>query len=128
MDAKGPDIRELPPITNATDTRDYLGAAAKQALMHDDYEIIVDMDAHLQEKGFWPEVMSYLENDVLRYTADNMMNVAATRVIPTISGRSASLTEFTARLPMPGRLKMLSVMMAPPRMGAMVLPMSVAEE
>ncbi len=86
MDAKGPDIRELPPITNATDTRDYLGAAAKQALMHDDYEIIVDMDAHLQEKGFWPEVMSYLENDVLRYTADNMMNVAATPLINTQPG------------------------------------------
>jgi hypothetical protein len=79
-------IRELPPITSSTDTRDYLHAAAKQAIMHDDYELIVDMDAHLQEKGFWPDVLSFLENDVLKYTADNMMNVSATPLINTQPG------------------------------------------
>jgi len=79
-------IRELPPITSSTDTRDYLHAAAKQAIMHDDYELIVDMDAHLQEKGFWPDVLSFLENDVLKYTADNMMNISATPLINTQPG------------------------------------------
>ena len=66
-------IRELPEITVASDTRDYLAHAAKQALKYDDYELIVDMDAHLQEGGFWGEIIGLLENDVLKQTAEEMM-------------------------------------------------------
>ncbi len=66
-------IRELPEITVASDTRDYLAHAAKQALKYDDYEIIVDIDAHLQEGGFWGEIIGLLENDVLKQTAEEMM-------------------------------------------------------
>ena len=66
-------FRELPEITAATDTRDYLAHAAKQALKYDDYELIVDIDAHLQEGGFWSEIIGLLENDVLKQTAEEMM-------------------------------------------------------
>ena len=44
-----------------------------------------------------------------------MMTADVTSVIPVIRGRSDSRTELTASAPSPGRLKMLSVMIAPPR-------------
>ena len=64
--------RELPEITVASDTRDYLARATRQARAWDDYELIVDVDAHLQEGGFWGEIIEHLENDVLKYTAETM--------------------------------------------------------
>lgn len=66
-------IRELPEITAASDTREYLSHSAKQALKYDDYDLIVDIDAHLQEGGFWGEIIDLLENDVLKETAQEMM-------------------------------------------------------
>ncbi len=63
-------VRELAEITVTTDSRDYLFAAAKQAQkQYDDYELIVDIDAHLQETRFWPEIIPFMDNDVLRETA-----------------------------------------------------------
>ena len=63
-------IRELREITAETDTRDYLVAAARQqSKQYDDYELIVDIDAHLQEGRFWPEILQFMENDVLKQTA-----------------------------------------------------------
>lgn len=60
-------VRELAEITVKTDSRDYLFPAAKQAQkQYDDYELIVDCDAHLQEGRFWGEIMQFVENDVLR--------------------------------------------------------------
>lgn len=67
------DARELPAITVETDTRDYLAHATAQARAHDDYDLIVDVDAHLQEAGFWSEIVELMENDVLKYTAKAMM-------------------------------------------------------
>lgn len=66
-------VRELPEITAASDTRDYLAHSARQALKYDDYELIVDIDAHLQEGGFWGEIIDLMENDVLKQTAQEMM-------------------------------------------------------
>jgi len=66
-------LRELSEITVATDTRDYLAQATRQALTYDDYELLVDVDAHLQEGGFWHEIIGFLENDVLKQTAQAMM-------------------------------------------------------
>ena len=54
-----------------------------------------------------------------------IMKVAVTKVMPTITGRSASFTELTAREPSPGRLKMLSVMIAPPSRPARSSPAAV---
>ncbi|HEY8578342.1 MAG TPA: amidohydrolase family protein, partial [Beijerinckiaceae bacterium] len=63
-------VRELQEITVETDTRDYLFAAARQAQkQYDDYELIVDIDAHLQEGRFWHEILHFMENDVLKSTA-----------------------------------------------------------
>ncbi|MBV9236320.1 MAG: hypothetical protein JOZ94_10860, partial [Xanthobacteraceae bacterium] len=70
---KATSLPELPEITAATDTRAYLARAAVQAQSHDDYELIVDVDAHLQEGGFWPEIIDLLGNDVLKQTAQAML-------------------------------------------------------
>ncbi|MGE3644027.1 MAG: amidohydrolase family protein [Beijerinckiaceae bacterium] len=60
------EVRELKEMSAATDTRDYLAAAARQAARYEDYELIVDTDAHLQEGRFFGELLSFMENDVLR--------------------------------------------------------------
>ena len=66
-------VRDLPEITAATDTRDYLSHAAKFAQQHEAYDLIIDVDAHLQEVQFWPEIIDLLENDVLKQTAQAML-------------------------------------------------------
>ena len=66
-------LRELPEITVETDTRDYLAHAARQARANDKYDLIVDIDAHVQEGGFWGEILEYCGNDVLRHTGLTMM-------------------------------------------------------
>ncbi len=72
--ARVAEIRELQEMTAATDTRDYLHAAARQAQQqYDDYELIVDIDAHLQEGRFWNELIEYMDSDVLRYTAQQQL-------------------------------------------------------
>ena len=68
-----PEPRELPEITVETDTRDYLAHAVRQSAAIDDYPLIVDIDAHLQEPQFWGEIVSLIENDVLKQTAEAMM-------------------------------------------------------
>ena len=71
-------IRELQEITVATDTRDYLHAAARQAQrQYDDYEMLVDIDAHLQEGRFWHEMIDCMDSDVLKYTAQEHAAPAA---------------------------------------------------
>jgi hypothetical protein len=74
-------LRELSEITAATDTRDYLAQATRQALAYDDYELLIDVDAHLQEGGFWSEIIGLLENDVLKQTAQAMMRPGALPLI-----------------------------------------------
>jgi predicted TIM-barrel fold metal-dependent hydrolase len=81
-------IRELSEITAATDTRDYLAQATRQALAHDDYELLVDVDAHLQEGGFWHEIIGFLENDVLKQTAQAMMRPGSLPLINMQPGMS----------------------------------------
>lgn len=70
---RGKPFHELNDISVETDTRDYLARATRQARKYDDYELIVDVDAHLQEGGFWGEVLDCCDNDVLRYTGKTMM-------------------------------------------------------
>mgnify|MGYP003340851216 CR=1 FL=1 len=85
--APNANFRVLPEITVASDTRDYLAHAGKQALKYDDYELIVDIDAHLQEGGFWSEIIDLLENDVLKQTAQEMMRRALKDVPPDRKAR-----------------------------------------
>ena len=65
-----PPARELAEITTRTDTRDYLAHATKQARAYDDYEVIVDIDAHVSESRFWAEICTYIENDMLKQMAE----------------------------------------------------------
>ena len=81
-------LRELPEITAATDTRAYLARAAVQAQSYDDYELIVDVDAHLQEGGFWPEIIDLLGNDVLKQTAQAMLRPGSLPLINMQPGMS----------------------------------------
>ncbi|MFY0610003.1 MAG: amidohydrolase family protein [Hyphomicrobiaceae bacterium] len=59
--------KELPIIVAESDTKDILAKARAQADKRglDDY-FIVDVDSHIGETGVWAEVLSFLENDVMR--------------------------------------------------------------
>ncbi|MFT4233696.1 MAG: amidohydrolase family protein [Microbacterium sp.] len=65
-------VRELAEITVKSDTRDYLSHATKQSMNHDHYDLVIDVDAHIHERSVWGEVLEYIENDVLKYTAQAM--------------------------------------------------------
>ncbi|CAN0365928.1 unnamed protein product, partial [Phaeothamnion confervicola] len=68
--------RELPEITTRTDTRDCLAHATKQARSYDDYEVIIDIDAHVSESRFWGEICTYIESDFVKQMADGMLQGA----------------------------------------------------
>ncbi len=59
-------FRELHEITSKTDTRDVLAHATKQAEAYEDY-FLVDIDAHVTETQFWPEIIERIDNDVIRH-------------------------------------------------------------
>src|SRR5262245_27604649 len=60
-----PQFRELQEITMQTDTRDILAHATRQSESHEDY-FLVDIDAHVTETSFWPEILALIDNDVIR--------------------------------------------------------------
>jgi predicted TIM-barrel fold metal-dependent hydrolase len=84
----GKPVRELSEITAATDTRDYLAQATRQSVAYDDYELLIDVDAHLQEGGFWHEIIDLLENDVLKQTAQAMTRPGSLPLINMQPGMS----------------------------------------
>ena len=53
-------VRELQEITVKTDTRDILSHATIQAEGLEDY-FLVDIDAHVTETQFWPEIIDLIE-------------------------------------------------------------------
>jgi predicted TIM-barrel fold metal-dependent hydrolase len=65
-------VRELPEITIKTDTRDILSHATMQAEELEDY-FLVDIDAHVTETQFWPEIINLIDNDVIRQMGQAMM-------------------------------------------------------
>ena len=74
--APGPRIRELPEINVETNTTDYLSHATRQALAeYDDYPLLVDVDAHLQEGRFWHEIVAMIDNDVIRQVGEEMISL-----------------------------------------------------
>lgn len=94
-------IKELQQMTAASDTRDYLHAAARQAARYDEYELIVDVDAHLQEGRFFGEILSYMENDVLRDIGE--MQLAARMRSPLINMHPGmSFQALSGRVPHQG--------------------------
>src|SRR6516164_4107807 len=62
-------FRELSEITMQTDTRDILAHATRQAESHEDY-FLVDIDAHVTETSFWPEILARIDNDVIRHMGE----------------------------------------------------------
>src|SRR5271166_856168 len=58
-------FRELQEITMLSDTRDILAHATRQSENHEDY-FLVDMDAHVTETSFWPEILALIDNEVIR--------------------------------------------------------------
>jgi predicted TIM-barrel fold metal-dependent hydrolase len=60
-----PQFRELQEITMQSDTRDILSHATKQAESYEDY-FLVDIDAHVTETQFWPEIIASVDNEVIR--------------------------------------------------------------
>ena len=58
-------FRELQEITMQTDTRDILAHATRQSESHEEY-FLVDMDAHVTETSFWPEILALIDNEVIR--------------------------------------------------------------
>ena len=65
LDRAPQQFRELQEITMQTDTRDILAHATRQSERHEDY-FLVDMDAHVTETSFWPEILALIDNDVIR--------------------------------------------------------------
>ena len=59
-------VKELREITIKTDTRDILSHATIQAEALEDY-FLVDIDAHVTETQFWPEILDLIDNDVIRH-------------------------------------------------------------
>ena len=60
-----PQFRELQEITMQTDTRDILAHATRQSESYEDY-FLVDIDAHVTETSFWPEILAMIDNEVIR--------------------------------------------------------------
>ena len=63
--APTPGFRELDEITVKTDTRDILSHATKQSESYEDH-FLVDIDAHVTETQFWPEIIARVDNEVIR--------------------------------------------------------------
>jgi predicted TIM-barrel fold metal-dependent hydrolase len=94
LDRSPPDqFRELDEITNKSDTRDILSHATKQAQSYEDY-FLVDIDAHVTETQFWPEIIAMVDNDVIRHMGQANMgrpgagNFALLNVVPGTSYQS----------------------------------------
>ena len=94
-----PPARELAEITTRTDTRDYLAHATKQARSYDDYEVIVDIDAHVSESRFWGEIVTYIDNDMLKQMAEGMMQGAKNGNALLNVGSGISFQAVSGRIP-----------------------------
>ena len=67
-----PQFHELQEITMQTDTRDILAHATRQAESYEDY-FLVDIDAHVTETSFWPEIIGSIDNEVIRQMGEANM-------------------------------------------------------
>ena len=62
-------VRALPGINTSSDTRDILSHATQQSKQNDDY-FLVDIDAHVTETQFWPEILASIDNDFIRHMGE----------------------------------------------------------
>lgn len=61
----------LRPIDTYSDSRDVLRNATRQSRAYEDY-FLVDIDAHVSESQFWSEILSLVDNDVIRHMGMGM--------------------------------------------------------
>ena len=77
-------IRELPEIGTSTDTRDILSHATKQSEQFSDY-LLVDIDAHVTETQFWPEILALIDNDVIRHMGESGLGRPVSRSLALLN-------------------------------------------
>src|SRR3546814_10330290 len=64
--------RTFPPIDDWTDSREQLARARQQADKRNfDDVFIVDIDSHIGEDKSWPEVLTYIEDPVIRRSEEH---------------------------------------------------------
>lgn len=90
-------FREIDPITGRSDTRDVLAHATAHARDNFDDYFIVDIDAHVSEDHFWPEIIDLVENDVIRDIGQNqyrgfagnnaLLNISPGLSLQSVGGR-----------------------------------------
>jgi predicted TIM-barrel fold metal-dependent hydrolase len=78
LDKSPPPLRELAEIGTSTDTRDILSHATQQSESFEDY-FLVDVDAHVTETQFWPEIIGSIENDFIRHMGEAGLERPVTR-------------------------------------------------
>jgi predicted TIM-barrel fold metal-dependent hydrolase len=66
--------RDLAEITVKSDTRDILSHVTKQSEELEDY-FLVDIDAHVQELQFWPEVLSLLDSEYYKQLGNSFAEI-----------------------------------------------------
>jgi uncharacterized protein len=77
-------IRALPGIGTSTDTRDILSHATQQSEGFDDY-FLVDIDAHVTETQFWPEILARIDNDVIRHWGEAGLERPVSRALSLLN-------------------------------------------
>jgi hypothetical protein len=96
-------FRELQEITMQTDTRDILAHATRQSESYEDY-FLVDVDAHVTETSFWPEIIASIDNDVIRQMGEGNAarpgnaNQALLNNAPGIAHQRCSVTTLLRQL------------------------------
>jgi predicted TIM-barrel fold metal-dependent hydrolase len=84
------EVKELPEITIKTDTRDILAHATLQAEAFEDY-FVVDIDAHVTETQFWPEILELIDNDVIRQMGQAMASRPGTSTMALLNAQPGML-------------------------------------
>mgnify|MGYP002622329683 CR=1 FL=1 len=99
-------LREPQEISKFTDTREVLANARRDIARYglDDY-FIVDVDAHHVESESWTEVISYIENPVIRYSAEQSARNQSPKVALTHSTPGLNWQDAFGRIPHQSGLK-----------------------
>jgi predicted TIM-barrel fold metal-dependent hydrolase len=94
-----PQFRELHEITMQTDTRDILAHATRQAEGYEDY-FLVDIDAHVTESTFWPEILAGIDNEVIRHMGEAIADRPGSRGVALLNSQPGILYQHVyGRIP-----------------------------
>src|SRR5262249_14598565 len=86
-------------ITMQTDTRDILAHATRQAESYEDY-FLVDIDAHVTESTFWPEILAGIDNEVIRHMGEAIGDRPGSRGVALLNSQPGILYQHVyGRIP-----------------------------